>query len=357
PPFSLEAGRMPVVLEATRKMRAAVGDELALYGLVCGPFTLAMHLAGSELFLAMYDDLDAVADLVMRCAEVSAVAAEAYVEAGADVVAIVDPMVSQIGADHFAQLVTPAVNAVADRVHAKQALASLFVCGDATRNLEAMAQTTCDNISIDENIDLAKLAAIGQQYDVSIGGNLMLTVALLLGSQDDVTRDVLRAYEQGGETGFILAPGCDLPYAVPPENLERVAELAHDSYQRGVAAATLPDPEAADQFDDVQLPSYANEAPVIVDCITLDSLTCPPCRYMVDVAQRAAAKLGGERVVVREHKVTGRDGLGYMTKLGVSNIPTLCVDGAVRHVSLIPSVDALASELEEALACKPSAAN
>lgn len=352
PPFSVDAGRMPVVLEATRRLRAAVGDEIALYGLVCGPFTLAMHLAGSELFLTMYDDLDAVAELVQRCAAVTTTAAEAYVAAGADVVAIVDPMVSQIGADHFAHLVAPAVDRVADAVHAAGALVSLFVCGDATRNLEAMAQTRCDNISIDENIDLGKLATIGAEHGTSIGGNLKLTLALLLGSEADVTRDVLRAYQEGGETGFILAPGCDLPYAVPPGNLERVATLVHDGYQRDVAAATLGEAAEADAFDDVAIPDYPSLSEVVVDCITLDSATCPPCFYMVDVARRAARKIGEERVVVREHKVTGRDGLGYMTKLGVGNVPSICIEGAVRHASLIPSVDALASEVAEALRCK-----
>ena len=41
-----ESGRMPMVLSAMRRMKEAVGDTTALYGLLCGPFTLASHLRG-----------------------------------------------------------------------------------------------------------------------------------------------------------------------------------------------------------------------------------------------------------------------------------------------------------------------
>ncbi len=46
-----EDGRMPIVLKVMREMKEKVGDTTALYGLICGPFTLASHLRGTEIFL------------------------------------------------------------------------------------------------------------------------------------------------------------------------------------------------------------------------------------------------------------------------------------------------------------------
>ncbi len=37
-------GRLPMILQVMRQMKAAVGEHTALYGLVTGPFTLASHL-------------------------------------------------------------------------------------------------------------------------------------------------------------------------------------------------------------------------------------------------------------------------------------------------------------------------
>ena len=49
-----EDGRFPIVLKAMRKMKELVSEHTALYGLICGPFTLASHLRGQMLFMDMY---------------------------------------------------------------------------------------------------------------------------------------------------------------------------------------------------------------------------------------------------------------------------------------------------------------
>ncbi len=44
-------GRLGVELEATRRLKKAIGATSALYGVCCGPFTLASHLRGTEIFM------------------------------------------------------------------------------------------------------------------------------------------------------------------------------------------------------------------------------------------------------------------------------------------------------------------
>lgn len=45
-----DSGRIPLVLDVTRRIKKAVGDRTALYGLFCGPYTLASHLRGTNFF-------------------------------------------------------------------------------------------------------------------------------------------------------------------------------------------------------------------------------------------------------------------------------------------------------------------
>ncbi len=52
PEFNQDKGRLPVALEATRQLREKYPD-IAIYGLVTGPFTLALHLLGTEIFTKM----------------------------------------------------------------------------------------------------------------------------------------------------------------------------------------------------------------------------------------------------------------------------------------------------------------
>jgi len=350
PVFDAECGRFPLALEATRRMKAVVGENVALYGLVCGPFTLALHLLGNSLFLQMFDRPDYVKAVISYCALVGQRAAEAYIKAGADIVAVVDPMTSQISPEHFEEFVSAYVNQIFDGVRAAGGLSSLFVCGDATRNLDAMARTTCDNMSIDENIPLEKVRDFSRTTAKSFGGNLKLTAVLLFGDDDDARLDAIRCIDVAGGCGFVLAPGCDLPYAVPPANLEAVAEMVHDGYHREIAKRTIIAKDLASAQCDVPA-DYTKLPHVVVDVVTLDSASCAPCQYMMQAVQRAVQHVS-KPVVVKEHRITTREGIAAMGKLGVKNIPTICLDGEVVFSSIIPDQRTLSARIEEAVARK-----
>jgi uroporphyrinogen decarboxylase len=345
PEYTTDAGRFPVIGEAIDRLHQQHGDNVAFYGLITGPFTLALHLLGNLIFLDMYDHPEKVEALLAYCRDVAIKTADFYLDRGIEVVAVVDPMTSQISPEHFVQFETPYVDAIFDHIRRRGAFSSLFVCGDATRNLDVMCQTHCDNICVDENIDLANLAKLARAAGKSVGGNLQLTTVLLLGSEADAARDAVRCLDACGTDGFVLAPGCDLPWGVPPENLEAVARVIHDPYQREIARQTVA-AGAADDFADIAVPDYAAEKDVYLDIITLDSATCPPCQYMVAAAEQVARKR--PRVVVREHKIKNRDGLGYMTKLRATAIPTICIDGKPIFSSIIPNQTALAQAVQEA---------
>jgi uroporphyrinogen decarboxylase len=345
PAFDAEKGRFPVVLEALRQLKGEMGSEVALYGLTCGPFTLALHLMGNDIFLQMFDKPSYVSAVIGFCAAVCRKASQAYIDAGADVIAVVDPMSSQISPEHFEEFLAPSLGQVFGWIREAGALSSLFVCGDASRNLDVMARVSCDNISVDENIPLERLRDITRTRGKSFGGNLKLTSVLLLGDEDDSRLDAIRCIDIGGGCGFVLSPGCDLPYAVPSANLRAVAEMVHDSYQREVSKRTIiaktaaaPEPPA----------DYSREPGVVVDVVTLDSSSCAPCQYMMDAVHRAAKRVS-RPISVREHRITTREGIGAMARLRVKQIPSICIDGEVAFPSLIPDQNTLVARIEEAV--------
>ncbi len=345
PPITEDAGRMPVVIEVLQRLKPLIGDDTALYGLVCGPFTLALHLLGNDIFLKMFDDPDYVKDVIDFCSKLCMDSAEIYMANGADVIALVDPMTSQISPEHFDEFVLPYMNKVFDHIRSRGGLSSIFVCGDVTRNLELMVKSTADNICVDEQIDMVKLGKLALAENKSFGGNIKLTSVLLLGDSDDVKIEVLDIMAKCGSTGFILAPGCDLPYAVPVENMQAVADMVHDEYARQVAGSLKA--KVSDSFEDIEVPDYAAEDTVVIDVITLDSASCAPCQYMVEAVDKAAAAAGVECRVC-EHKIKERAGLGMMTKLGVKNLPTICINGKVKFASIIPDQSRLVAEIEAA---------
>ena len=345
PKLDSTKGRFPLILAATERLVKEIGDDVALYGLICGPFTLALHLMGNNIFLEMYDNPKKIIELMDYAADVCIASASLYIEHGTSIIGVVDPMTSQISPDHFHEFVTPAVNKVFDAIKEKGAMSSLFVCGDATRNLEAMCETHTDNVSVDEQIPMDLLGELCRKNNKSFGGNMRLTSVLLLGDELDSKHEAIDIIEKSGTEGFILAPGCDLPYNTPEENLKAVGDIVHDDYQREIAKNTT-NTKDADTFDDVTPPDYHNYKEVIVDVITLDSTSCAPCQYMMD-AVKVAAEAAFVKVFINEHKIKARRGLGMMSKLGVKNLPTICIDGEVAFSSIIPDQNTLVKAIEK----------
>ncbi|MCX8064744.1 MAG: uroporphyrinogen decarboxylase [Candidatus Hydrogenedentes bacterium] len=343
--FDTGKGRLPLIEQAGKTIAERWGSEIVLYGLVTGPFTLSAHLRGSELFYDLLTDPNRVHELMEFTKFIGYKMVDFYIDIGCEVVAIVDPMTSQISPHHFHDFVAPYLNYLFEKVREQGVLGSLFVCGDATKNLEIMCRTMCHQISIDENIPLELACKIAHAHGKSIGGNLRLTSVLLFGKPADAKLDAIRCIDTGGTKGFVLSPGCDIPYSVPPENLEAVAEMVQNAYQRQVARATLK-PSVDDTFDDIQIPDYSSQAFIQVDCITLDSTACAPCLFTVDCALKAKELCSDLPVVVKEHKIKSREGMGYMKKLGIQSIPAICIDGKLAFSSTIPDAQSLAQLIQ-----------
>ncbi|AQT70005.1 Uroporphyrinogen decarboxylase [Anaerohalosphaera lusitana] len=335
-------GRIGVVMEAARRIREEHPD-VAVYGLITGPFTLALHLLGTDIFMKMFDDREYVMELLGFCRDVCKAMSRYYVEAGCDVIAVVDPMTSQIGPDQFTEYVSPFAKEVFDNVRELGALSSFFVCGHAQQNIEVMCECGPDNVSIDENIPLDYVRDECVKRGISFGGNMQLTTVLLLGSPLDAQKNAVECMELGGDKGFILAPGCDLPYATPAENLEAVVEVVEDEYKRDVVKTMDEEAAAGEKLD---MSQYGQSDKVIVDIITLDSEACAPCQYMVDAVRKVAPEFDG-LVEWREHKIKQKDSLVLMTSLMVRNVPTICIDGKITFVSRIPPKNELIEAIQK----------
>ncbi|MFZ5828631.1 MAG: uroporphyrinogen decarboxylase family protein [Planctomycetota bacterium] len=338
----LDEGRLAAVFDAARQL-GKNHREIALYGLVTGPFTLALHLLGTEIFMRMFDTPTEVHALMGFAGDVALAAGREYHRAGCHVVALVDPMTSQIGPDQFREFVAPYTQPVFEALRAQGCLTSFFVCGHAQKNIEAMCECRPDNISVDENIPLSYVRDTCRDAGVSFGGNMQLTSVLLLGTPEDAERNALDCLQVGGNRGFVLAPGCDLPYATPPDNLAAVGRLVRDEYRQSVIR-TLAVPELDD--DRLDMSQYGHDDRVVVDVITLDSEACTPCQYMVEAVRRVAPQFEGI-VHWREHKIKHPESLVFMTSLLVKNVPTICIDGEIKFVSRIPPQEELIEAIQQ----------
>ncbi len=339
-------GRFPMVLDVTKRFVEAVEGNTAVFGLLCGPFTLASHLRGTNIFMDMFDDEDYVHKLLDFTTKVAEKVAEAYSKAGVDIIASVDPLVSQISPDHFTQFLSAPYTRLFDSIQNLGNLSSFFVCGDATKNIEVMCKTGPDGISIDENINMVSAKAITDRYNVTIGGNIPLTTVMLFGNQQDNMKTVVELIDSVDSHNLVISPGCDMPYDCPIESSIAIEQAVH---QTDSTRELIKNYESATFDIEIDLPEYDSLQRPLVEVFTIDSETCAACTYMFQSAVDAKKKYG-EGIDIVEYKITKKENIARIQKMGVKQLPSIYVNGELAFESIIPSRDELNRVIEKVMA-------
>jgi uroporphyrinogen decarboxylase len=202
-----ETGRWPVIFEAARIAKPQL-DELdcGLIGGLCGPLTLASHLAGVRIFTDVIKNKEFAAAVCEFAGRAGAVSAQFYAEMGCDVIAIIDPVASQIRSATFQEFVTPNVDAAINAIHDAGKTSTFFICGDATKVLKDVCQLNTHGFAIDEQLNMNFVRDLAREHNKGFGGNLKLTLALSLGLLSP-REDAIVSLAAGGHIGYTFAPG------------------------------------------------------------------------------------------------------------------------------------------------------
>lgn len=232
-------GRMPVYLEATRRIAEQVGADAIVRVPGTGPFAVASYLIGVQEFLmeiaAVEHGIDTTNEAALeRMLDLATQAVIrfglAQLDAGADILQCGDSLASNsvISPATFRRLVLPRHQRIFSAWKNAGAITVLHICGDNSRSLELFAETGADIVAIDAQVDLAfAKQQIGDR--VTLIGNLDPVRVMLQGSPMDVqarARDCIAAARGGG---YILGTGCEVPPDSPIENLDALVRVARET--------------------------------------------------------------------------------------------------------------------------------
>jgi MtaA/CmuA family methyltransferase len=205
--LSAKDGRWPVIIEAAKIAKPQLDQlDCALMGLSCGPLTLASHLVGVRFFTDVYKNKDKAHAVLKYCAEILRKSTSIYCEIGCEIVAIVDPVASQIQDEVFKEFVHPYCQDAISLIHEEGKTSSFFICGDATKVLDSVCQLGTHSFAIDEHLNLNFVRDLARKYGLGFCGNLKLTLAMSLGLISP-REDALINLAAGGTEGYVFAPG------------------------------------------------------------------------------------------------------------------------------------------------------
>jgi len=222
----LQRGRIPAVLEAIKIVREKVGPDVPIIGGMEGPITVASDLVSVKSFMKWsIKKTDLFEQALDLATEAAIIYANAMVEAGADVIAIADPVASPdlMSPDSFKQFLQARLQKFSASVNS---VTVLHICGNVTKILSYMADCGFEGLSVEEKIGSPKKAkeVIGDR--ARFIGNISSPFTLLPGPIDKIKAEAKLALEEGVD---VLAPGCGIAPMTPLENIKAMV-AARDEY-------------------------------------------------------------------------------------------------------------------------------
>ena len=241
----LTRGRIPVVLEATKKLKEKYEDTLPIIVGITGPLTLAGHLLGIEKLVRYMKTRPAeVESAIDEALEASIQYANAISEIGPDVICVADPTSAPDLIDplQFKTIVKPRLEDLSREITTNKVL---HICGSTEPIIRDMATAGFDGLSVEEKVDIAKakeeikgggktirvggrtMSMGGGDKTPKLIGNISTNQTLFLDSPKQVKEEVKKILEEGVD---ILAPSCGLAPRSPLENIKAMVEARNEFY-------------------------------------------------------------------------------------------------------------------------------
>lgn len=226
-------GRMPMVLEATRRCSAEMGSEGFVCSLVMGPVNIASQLMGVEnMLVTSMMEPEYFEKVLEFTSEVTVNFAQACVRSGAHGVVMGEATcsASMLGPAIYEEYIQRIHKRVIDELRLRGVkYTTLHICGKLeNQQLDMIANTGVTALDVDTPVDMsAARAFLGNR--MAFIGNISTTELLTKSPEfiDGKCKEVL----DSKNLGLILGAGCTMGPATPEEN---VAALVNSAKKYGV---------------------------------------------------------------------------------------------------------------------------
>jgi uroporphyrinogen decarboxylase len=227
-------GTLPEMLKATRLLAQELGNHVCLLAEADqGPFSLASEILGPEQWLVALLD-PSQETLVHKLLDYSYAQvlryARALIQAGAHLTMMGESISGPdvCSPSMYQRFAFPYQKRLVGSLRAEGIEIGMHMCGDVSPIIGSMADTGAIFLQVDYKIDrdVCKRAAQGK---TTLIGTVDPSGVMARGRPEDVVRAArydIKSLAEGG--GFILSPGCTLPYTTPDDNVAALVRTAQE---------------------------------------------------------------------------------------------------------------------------------
>ena len=236
-------GRLPILVEAFKRLQDKYGDVRGVGSGLAGPFTTATNLFGTERFLkATRKDPEGVHRLLQYTTDcVVACTRDLHNILGIGF-SLSEPLGSRnlLSKKQFNEFFVPYLRQCVERMSEFQPAPTLHICGRTSDRWDEVVDTGISGFWVDNCEDLSELK---QRHGdrIGISGNVAPVEVLRNGTPTQIGDAVRACLEAAADSpcGFSLCPGCTTPVGTSLENMVAFMNAAA-VYGRGAKKGCRP---------------------------------------------------------------------------------------------------------------------
>ena len=205
------------VLDAIRRLRQELGDDVAIIGKTMGPWTLGYHVFGVEPFLLMsLDDPGHTKLCLDRMKEITVAFGQAQIDAGADALTLPDHATGDlVSGEYYREFLRDLHTELVDEIPIPLIL---HICGRTVDRMDYIAQTGLAAFHYDSKNDPAESMEIVTDR-IALVGNINNPQTLYAKGPEQVAEEVVRNLDAGVP---LVGPECAIPLQTAIENLKEI---------------------------------------------------------------------------------------------------------------------------------------
>lgn len=228
----LQDARIQSYIKTIEMMKLGLPDDVLVCAYVIGPVTLSGLLEGAQQ--VAIDSVLAPEKLDEICKFSTSTIIEyarALVNAGADIICILEPTGVILGPQQFERFSGQYVHHIIQSYKYAGIDTVLHICGNTMHLIDGMVESGAGGLSLDSpetGVDLVKVLQKVPQ-NVAIIGNINPVSVMKDGTVEDIRKAAAELLEKTREfPNFIFSTGCDLPPGTPLKNMQTFMDVVRN---------------------------------------------------------------------------------------------------------------------------------
>jgi uroporphyrinogen decarboxylase len=208
-------GRLPAVIESTKRLKINLGRTLAVAGVVTGPLTVASHLHGSDIISDLDRNPERAKNIVELAGKVCLEVCKAYCEIELDLIVLADSVLPQLPASSL-PLALSVLNPLVNVIRFYDSVPLLLAGGCTRESAGLLSKTDVDGMVVDGDIE----SDLRQEMPHCVVGKTVPS-SMLQGSKENLM-GYIKGRLGGDGRGLFVSTDWQVPYDTPPENMHQI---------------------------------------------------------------------------------------------------------------------------------------